>query len=560
MFVYGDMEKKLSNPSLQGRPMKHTHVIFSLVLTIFFIFLATAIMAYISLAVPIGPWIEPTLVLVGTLILSASVRFFSSTAQQKSVLAYAVIGGGIAGIAATACAWSIPALYFLQPTLFAEWLAHPWYFAAIYAALVVSAGGFGLLLARWYERPLLDNQTLVFPIGQMVFQSLNFTQSIAKGWQLLAGAVSAIAFGIMALFRQIIPAKLIVLPAQHIGWFSVSQLVLYPDMIPMLWAIGFIAGHMLAVPFGIGALLKFFAVGPLNHVLFPHVSSETFLLALCAGLVLEGAVGSMWGVGKKCVRSVLRQNGRAFSYRTWLCAATCTRSFLFEGVLVLIAVLALFAWLQLSVLAQLFIVFGTSMCVYELMIFMGKVGLAPLGRFATFVMLPVLVLFGSTPLQATLVAAFVEIAGGVAADAISGKKVGQLATLQTSHVHRTQWASLLGTAVLVGMVFWVLFTHFGVGLTPLVAQKAQARALLIGSYSFDFWVVGLGVVIGYMLKRLHIATSLVLGGLLMPYDVSLILIAGGFFTSFVKDPQSQVPFWSGVFAASSLWMVGRALV
>lgn len=544
--------------------MKLSQCLWSTSLALVFTALATVVMSYISLTVPIGPWIEPTLVLIGVLIFAA-IRHFFIISQQESILSYAVIGGGIAGITASACAWSVPALYFLQPTLFAEWLAQPWYFLAIHAALVTSAGGLGLLIARWYERPLLDEKKLVFPIGQMVFQSLNITEQLTKGWQLLAGAVSALVYGTATLFRQIIPAKLVILQASNVGWFAIPKLVLYPDLMPMLWAIGFIAGKMLAVPFAVGALLQFFAVGPLNYFLFPNVSSETFLLALCAGLVLEGAVISFWELGKKTLNTM-----RGAKHRSWvtMTQALYKRIFSFdfqrahrlELLVVIGLLLAFFVWLQLSLLAQLFVIMGTSMCVYELMVFMGKVGLAPLGRFATFVMLPALVLFGISPVQATLVAAFVEIAGGVAADAMSGKKIGKLAGLDEVWVHRMQWISLLATGLLIGVIFWVLYIHFGIGVTPLIAQKAQARALLIGSYTFDFWVVGLGVILGYLLKRMHIATSLVLGGLLMPYDISLILIAGGFSTSLVKEPQDQVPFWSGVFAASSLWMIGKALL
>lgn len=544
--------------------MKLSQFIWSISLALIFTVLATGIMSYISLTVPIGPWIEPTLVLIGVLIFAA-LRHFFIPSQQESVLSYAVIGGGIAGIAASACAWSVPALYFLQPTLFAEWLAQPWYFFALHAVLVMSAGGFGLLLARWYERPLLDEKKLVFPVGQMVFQSLNITEQLAKGWQLLAGAVSALAYGVATLFRQIIPAKLVILQTSKIGWFVIPKLVLYPGLIPMLWAIGFIAGKMLAVPFAVGAMLQFFAVGPLNHFLFPRVSSETFLLALCAGLVLEGAVISFWELGKKALSAMRGKKLRSWFTTTrapykHIISFDLQRAHRLELLVVIGLLLVFFMWLQLSLLAQLFVILGTSMCVYELMVFMGKVGLAPLGRFATFVMLPTLVLFGITPLQATLVAAFVEIAGGVAADAMSGKKIGQLAGLEEVWVHRMQWISLLATGLLIGVIFWLLYTYFGIGVTPLIAQKAQARALLIGSYTFDFWVVGVGVIFGYLLKRMHIATSLVLGGLLMPYDISLILIAGGFSTYLAKEPQAQVPFWSGVFAASSLWMIGKALL
>ncbi len=225
----------------------------------------------------------------------------------------------------------------------------------------------------------------------------------------------------------------------------------------------------------------------------------------------------------------------------------------------LVALVLFFSWFAFSYAAQLFVVIGAVLCAYQLMIFMGKVGLAPLGRFATFVMLPGLVFFGFTALQATLVSAFVEISGGVAADALSGCKLGQLSHINSKLVRTFQWCALVLTALTIGIVFWLLINQFGLGSVDLIAQKAQSRALLVKAYDFDIMAIIVGILFGFVLKKIRVNSSLVLGGLLMPIDWSLILVISGLTTYIVRDKESYYPFWSGVFAASSIWMLMKAL-
>ena len=68
-------------------------IVVSILLSIF----STAVMCYISMATPIGPWIAPTLVLCALLLFNLFTRRVTSTA-----LALATSAGSIGGIMATA--------------------------------------------------------------------------------------------------------------------------------------------------------------------------------------------------------------------------------------------------------------------------------------------------------------------------------------------------------------------------------------------------------------------------------------------------------------------------
>ena len=85
---------------------------------------STIVMSYIALATPIGPWIAPTLVFI-VLLFSRLCSSLTSTS-----MAYAVSAGSIGGIMATACAFSFPTIYFLDPIMFNTWMRSPFFLAA----------------------------------------------------------------------------------------------------------------------------------------------------------------------------------------------------------------------------------------------------------------------------------------------------------------------------------------------------------------------------------------------------------------------------------------------
>src|ERR1700722_8867627 len=85
---------------------------------------STAVMSYIAMATPIGPWIAPTLVLLALVLM----RILGARGPLDTRIAYGTTSGAVGGILATACGCSFPALYFIDPVLFESWMANPWYF------------------------------------------------------------------------------------------------------------------------------------------------------------------------------------------------------------------------------------------------------------------------------------------------------------------------------------------------------------------------------------------------------------------------------------------------
>jgi hypothetical protein len=277
------------------------------------------------------------------------------------------------------------------------------------------------------------------------------------------------------------------------------------------------------------------------------------MFALCSGIVLSGALLGIIAIPKQlyafCMKEKKQKQNFTFPKQLLnesLAAVTCASAVLYS--------------FGFSLISIAYILIFTALCGYQIAHIAGKIGLALLGRFATFVMVPGLFIFGFTALQATIVSMFVELVGGVATDALFSYKAAELSELDENKMYQYQQFGVLISSIAVAIAFWFLCSHFQLGTEQFFAQRGQARALLLEATSFDYHVVALGVLFGYLLKNIRLSPLLVMGGLLMPPSLSLLLIGGGAVSLMVKDRVEYEPFCSGVYAANALTMLVGALL
>ncbi len=547
--------------------------LFTLLIAVLLSCFSTAVMSYISMATGIGPWIEMTLVLVGMLIFYGMRHRYASTSSKA--LGCVVAAGGIGGIVATACGFVFPTLYFLDPVGFSELFHRPVHFASLLTGMTLAAGSFGLVIAHYFGPPLLDREDLTFPIGELTYKMIMAADNLKKAAQLATGFIGT---QIYLIFQWLIPylsQPLILMQRFSYSAFTVPDIVFPLDQLPMFLAIGFVTGHVIALPLFVGLLSRLLVIDPL-HYLYPRfyqwlfsaalgpltgmtyvpktLTITDFTIAFCSGLVIYGATKGFFGlprVLKTAYQKLFEEKDERSAIQAvpWLLVGT-----------VLAVNVVVLSSLSLSVLAQVYLLLFSLICTYQLMIIAGKFGLAPLGRFATFVMVPGMILFGYTPLQTTCVALYVEIAGGVACDALFGRKMAQLLSIEKRSIARYQWLGLIACALVIGLFIFIYIKQFGLGSEygALAATRGASRALLISVKSFDIIVLLFGVLFGFLISYLRINTTLLLGGILMPISYTLMLVAGGVSTYCVEDREDYYPFWSGVFASSSIWMLVRA--
>lgn len=538
-------------------------IIVSCILAVF----STAVMSYIAMATPIGPWIASTLVLIAMLIFWLQNTIMGVPKAGNEQIALVTVSGSIGGIVATAMGFSFPTLFFIDPVTFNEWMSSPLYFCTVLGIFSFLAGWFGVWVANVVEHTFIVQEQLPFPIGQLVYKMITATNQVRKAWELLIGFVGTAFFCIMqdglGVIQGFIPKTVFLNNPETLSVarvpFTLPRIPL--EIWPLLWAIGFVTGHVVALPLGVGALAKIVVLEPLNYMVFPETKSMEFVLAFCSGMVVSGALQGLLDMPAALLTSLKkmikeRESKKTVHYDKKL----CNKNMVTEALCIAIACMFFLTYFGFSVAAQLYLLIFTFVCAYQMALIGGKIGLAQLGRFATFVMVPAMFLFDLSYVQLVLMATFVELCGGVATDVLFGRKIAHMGSLSHRRVKFYQYLGLAVSALCIGIVFWLLINHFGLGSQELFAGRAQSRKLLIDVKAFNYYILIVGAAFGCVLKFFKMSPLLVLGGLLMPLNISVGLILGGTCTLLTKDKEEWYPFWSGVFASNSIWMLVRAVL
>lgn len=528
-------------------------MIMSGLLTLF----STTVMSYIAMATPIGPWIAPTVVLCALLIYAA----MYSGKQLDDALIYTTMCASIGGIVATAFGFTFPTLFFLDQALYNELLAQPIRFALICSSIALAAGWYGFWIADVTEHTFIIEKDLPFPIGQMIYKMIVAQKQLAKAVELAIGFCATLIFSLLQdgiyMIGAIIPKTIMI--CSSFNYYCLHVPAFQFELWPMLWAIGFVTGRMIVVPLLAGSLSKIVIAQPIQSLFFPSMHSMDFILAFCSGMVVSGVVSSFLPKNIKHLFNKLTSG--AIDLRLWqVSLLRIDRPLWAQGLALMIFLSLFFSYFGFTFVIQWYLILSTFVCAYQIVMIAGKIGLAQLGRFATFVLVPLLFLTNLDVVQITIISMFVEITTGVAVDLLFGRKVVALSGVDKHVARRYQYAGLVISCAAIGVVFWLLTSHFKLGSPELFAQRGQARALLVYAKEFDYWVLLIGICYGLALKVVKLNPMLVLGGILMPINISIGLVVGGLLTLLTQDAQEWFPFWSGVFAANSIWMLVQTLL
>lgn len=530
-------------------------IIISILLSIF----STTVMSYIAMATPIGPWIAPTVILCALLVYP----YWYQGKILQYALTYTVTCASVGGILATAYGFTFPTLYFLDAVYFNQLLAQPVYFCGICTVFAGIAGWYGMWMAQCMQRMILTQENIPFPIAQLMHKMIVAQRELKKAYELAAGFVITSLFCILqdgiGFIVGIIPKTVIFCSSMQCTYLSLP--VMGFDLWPMLWAIGFVTGYVIVMPLLIGSLSLLFFVRPMHDLFFFNMSQTDFTVAFCSGIVVSGAllacipkhIMHRWHI---LYAYIIDARRLPWSNRI----SICDKSIIYEGILLFPCLITILWYAGFSLLEQCYLLLAIVVCTYQIIMIAGKIGLAQLGRFATFVLLPALCIWNLDALRITVIVLFVEVAAGVAVDVLCGKK---MAASVGADLHKVSWYQYLGllvSSLVIGVIFWLLITHLGLGSPELFAQRAQTRALLVHAKQFDMFVLVLGILFGFALKYVRLNPMLVLGGILMPLNLSLGLVFGGLLACVSSDAQRWFALWSGVFAANSLWMVIKGVM
>ncbi len=520
--------------------------LFVIVLGIILTFFSVAILSYVSIATMMGPWIAPTLVLLAAICAKFRVsKSPSDKGYEDLLLIQAIAAGG--GVIAVGVGFSLPILFFLDPKLFNGWLQDKVHFCTLMGVICFVGGGLGIVWGRYFSHHLIDIANLPFPTSQITYQLAVLPSKARQIKQLLFGGgftlvISFLRDGI-GFMKGVIP-KVLYFCGGHIAF----------PVWPTMWVIGFTAGYSIALPLFIGLLTHKAIKFALNYYSF-GLPIEAFVTAFCAGLIISEML-----LGFLSMVNSLRKKSRNVS-TMWLTIDRVLSSFRTyiqaQGLSVLIAMLCasgLFFYFKFSITAQIVYFVLLFLATYEISFLGGEIGLVPFGRFSTFILIPLMLLFKLSYVQVTFLCVFFSVCAATASDLIFDDKIGELGSLDRRKLYIAQWIGLAASAVSIGIILYLLFTHLSLGSPEFFGQRGQSKALMIKTLDFNLYVVSIGLVYGVILKKCGITPLMTFGGIIMPSNITIGLLAGAVLSRYVQVDR-YIAVCSGVLVSEVLWIM-----
>lgn len=529
-------------------------LLFEVCLTLF----ASITLSYVSMAISIGPWISPTIILISNFILFQITRRDKNNKKKRfDTLFLLQVGPSLAGLVATAIGFMLPALYFLDNEQFSVLQQNTTHFYLIVSATTFFASTWGYLVAKIFYKELANNPENKFSIPTLIANSINNLGTKLQNLFFLGSGSTGILLGLKSTL--------------HRNQWLPTNIFFYPSMV----AIGFAMGSSIIISLLSGYGLNYLIlpkVFPILKYQFsenswlavgnPDIRSFTFTIA--SGMIIFDLATalciSLFNFFKKT--SIFKIT----EYSTeWESAISSIKKLgKNSNAIKLLALSPVIVFLSRLIKLPLFFTIFTLVVsipvVLETMKFGASIGLVPFGRFATLAMIPAMLLFKYDPFSIVMLCLFVSVGGAAASSYIFNQKLGELMDVDSKKISASQNKALIIVSILVALVFIFLFKNLELGSTSLFAERGQTRAILVKAMSIDLigLIVG-GILLG-IIKFFNLSMALIFSALMMPLQLSLSMLGGGILAKFQKKDQSSDFFFSGVFAGESIFIILSLLI
>ena len=372
-------------------------------LGLFFSVLSGGILAYLSVATMIGPWIAPTIALLTNILYTikrSTVGAASVTSNQQSTALIQAIGS-VGGAVGTGIGFAFPVLYFLDKLTFNYLLDNPFLFFLLIIGLCLTAGALGIALGALYAEQFIDKDHLPFPVSQLTYNVISAQSNHTQAAGILIGSVLTILFSMLrdgiGKISGVIPKNIYLLAPYLNNEFAIA-------LWPTLWAIGFSSGTGLIVPILLGIFSKYVILFPLNNhayylpiSLFKPMSVSTITVAFCSGIVLSEIFVGLTNYARIWCKTLYKSQkaslGSVFSvidryYQTCkkITMPTLNRQF-FLMVGILAGSICFLSILKFPFFAQIIFLVTCTIATYQICFIGGKIGLIQYGRFSTYILI-----------------------------------------------------------------------------------------------------------------------------------------------------------------------------
>lgn len=517
------------------------------ILELFLTFVACLILGYVSMAISVGPWIAPIIILCCNMFLFKTGLLKNYFSNKAELLCKFQLAPSLAGLVCTAIGFMLPVLYFLNKESFLLLLHNYKFFYILIFTIILLACLFGTLIVLIFYDDFSSDQNLKFPVPTLIASIATNTSASSEKLFFKGGVFSIIALGVRGfLFRySIIPKSLFFFPS--------------------LVAIGFEAGKKILVPLLVGFFLKFLLL-PFVHNFAGTICDlgslrsdfQGFIFTVSSGIIIFDLIGSgAKFIFKNFWNFILFFKSRLTSGQVAVYGWNIRSDkfglkllFFLLNVVCLLLSLQYFSWQ-----ASIFMLFALVFVLLEALKLAATIGLVPFGRFATIIMVPALLLFKLDSFSLVILCLFASVSIAGAASFMFNKKVGELVNIENSFILKSQFRAILITAVFAGIVFLFLFNRLELGTPALFAQRGQSRAMLAQAFSLNIPSLFIGFLCLLLLRLFKISEMLVFSALIMPIQMSLSMLLGSVIAMFCEKTKESDFFFAGIFSGESLYVI-----
>lgn len=509
-------------------------------------FFACLTMAYVSMSISVGPWISPVIILICNL-LFFKFRIYNLNIENKHVsLTMMQLSPSLGGIVCTAIGFTLPTLYFLDKSAFLDQLHHHQLqlFIGLGITTIFSCL-WGFCIASLFTNRMTSSNDYQLPIPKLYWNIIKELDTSVETF-FLKGFLSSL--GILGILKILIYNQ-ILKPSIHI--------------FPSMTTIGFAMGKRILSSLICGLCLKFIVI---PKVFFPQqppseISNILFLITasvICLDLLLSVILFAIKTLYK---RFFYCQDEKPFKQSTLANLDIKSNYNATFGLLFLTTSIFFITYLTTKVyLLVTFSLITSLFTTYEIMKFSATIGLAPFGRFTTFVMVPAIILFSPNNTNLVNLCLFIAISGACAVNILFNVKLGQLQSIPVSKIYKHHIFSILMVSTLSVFAFWILLNNFELGSAQLFAQRGQSRAILVQAQNLDTMYVLFGAAILLFIKVFKLSEMMVVGALMMPLQLSSSMLLGAVLSIIVGKTSHTEFFFSGVFSGETIFMLSDLLL
>lgn len=449
---------------------------------------------YVSLRMGALPW--PT-IFVAVLSMTILGKAKNSTLQEINIThtlmsSGAMVAGGLA--------FTLPGIWILNPDAVLP----------ITDAMIVCVLGavLGSLFSAVFRKNLVEEQALVFPIGNAAYNTL--ITGIKKSRESITLFLSMGLSIIFTIFRD----AFALLPSVFTLFGGNAHIPMISFWVsPMAFAIGAVIDKMAALCWFGGAVISYFVLAPLG-------CSELFRQNIGIGLM----IGTGIGILVKAFAKIICNKDRKAVMRK--------QDILFSCAVILGSAVILTFGADLSLLQACIAVFlvGVS-CLLSGML-TGQSGINPMEIFGILVMLAVGFVRQSSVMTLFLVASLTAVACGLSGDVMNDLKSGYLLhTNPFQQVLAEFLGGTIGAVIAVFCLFAMKKAYGSFGTPALPAPQAKAVASMAAGFgnSTEFFVA---IAIGTVLFLMNIPSATLGLGIYLSMQISLPVGLGALITYF----------------------------